>query len=70
MSAYCISSKSESFAFICPSCEAKYKVVTFGASRNAHHHRNRCLRCDALFPTGYGSVFLKYILLAQRGSRA
>jgi hypothetical protein len=70
MPAHCVSSKSESFAFICPSCEAKYKVVTFGAPSDMHHHRNGCSRCDALFPAGYGNVFLKYILLAPRRGRA
>jgi hypothetical protein len=70
MSAHCISSKTVPFAFICPSCEAEYKVVTFGASSNIHHRKIGCLRCDALFPAGEGTVSLKYILMAPRRRRA
>jgi hypothetical protein len=70
MSAHCVSGKSEPFAFICPSCEAQYNVVMFGAPSNGHHRKIGCLRCDALFPAGEGNVFLKYILMAPRRVRA
>ena len=69
MSAHCLPSKSETFAFICPSCEAEYKVVTVAARSDMRNRKNGCLRCDALFPAGEGNVFLKYILMAPRRGR-
>jgi hypothetical protein len=68
MTAHCVISESEPFTFICPSCEAEYKVVTTGTPSDSHHRRIGCLRCDALLPAAYGNVFLKYILMEpQRG---
>ena len=66
MSTHCVSSKRESFAFTCPSCEAQYKVITFGAPSNRNRRKMGCLRCDALFPMGEGNLSLKYILMAPR----
>jgi hypothetical protein len=70
MSAHCVPNKSEPFAFICPSCEAEYKVVTVAAPSDMRRRKIGCLRCDALFPAGHGNVFLKYILMAPRRSKA
>jgi hypothetical protein len=65
-----MSAQSEPFAFICPSCEAQYKVITFGAPSNRNRRKMGCLRCDALFPMGEGNLSLKYILMAPRRGRA
>lgn len=65
-----VASKSEPFTFICPSCEANYKVVTFGAPSSTRRRRIGCLRCDALFPAGEGNIFLKYNLMMLRRGRA
>jgi hypothetical protein len=66
MSARCLPSKSERFAFVCPSCEAEYEVITLSARSHMRNRRNGCLRCDALFPAGEGNVSLKYILSEPR----
>jgi predicted Zn finger-like uncharacterized protein len=66
MTTHCVMSKSQPFSFVCPSCEAKYNVVTFEAPSNMRRRRIRCLRCDALFPAGEGNIFLKYNLMAPR----
>ena len=60
MPAHCLSNKSEPIAFACPSCGAKYMIVTIEVPNGS---KFSCVRCDALFPVGEGQVSLEYILL-------
>jgi predicted Zn finger-like uncharacterized protein len=54
---------SEPIPLSCPSCGAKYKIVTIDSPAEAPYSKVACLRCDALFPAGDGRVFFKYILI-------
>jgi hypothetical protein len=56
--------KSEPIAFACPSCEAKYLIVTIEVPGDVKQNKFGCLKCDALFPVGHGRVSLEYILLS------
>jgi predicted Zn finger-like uncharacterized protein len=40
---------SEPILFSCPSCRAKYKIVTIDSPGNRHHGRVACMKCNALF---------------------
>jgi predicted RNA-binding Zn-ribbon protein involved in translation (DUF1610 family) len=61
--AHCLSNKSEPIAFDCPSCGAKYIIVTISIANGLAHSKFGCVKCDALFPVGEGRVSLEYILL-------
>jgi hypothetical protein len=61
---------SEPVAFNCPSCEAEYKIITIEAPSDTPRSKIGCLRCDALFPSGEGSVVLKYILVEPLSGKA
>ena len=63
MPAPCLSDKSEPIAFACPSCGAKYIIVTIGVANGVQQSKFACVKCDALFPVGEGQVSLEYILL-------
>lgn len=67
MPAHCFLNNSEPVAFACPSCEAQYKIITIEAPSDTSRSKVGCLRCDALFPSGEGSVVLKYILVGAPG---
>ena len=49
--------------FDCPSCGAKYIIVTIDVANSVQHSKFACVKCDALFPVGEGQVALEYILL-------
>jgi predicted Zn finger-like uncharacterized protein len=52
------------FAFACPSCGAKYIVLTKEIPGDARHsNKFGCVRCDTLFPVVEGRVSLEYILV-------
>jgi hypothetical protein len=57
-------SKSEPIAFSCPSCEAKYKIVTIEAS-DVQQGRISCVKCGFPFPAGEGDVIFKYFLVGR-----
>jgi hypothetical protein len=63
MPAHCLSNKSEPSAFACPSCRAKYIIVTIEVPNGVQHSKFGCVKCDASFPVGEGRVSLEYILL-------
>ena len=54
--------KSEPIAFNCPSCGAKYIIVTTDVANSVRRRKFDCVKCDALFPGGEGQVSLEYIL--------
>jgi len=54
---------SEPILYSCPSCRAKYKIVTIDSPGNWHHGKIACLECNALFPAGDERVLFKYILM-------
>jgi transcription elongation factor Elf1 len=58
-----LSHKPEPITFDCPSCGAKYIIVTIDVANSVQHSKFACLKCDALFPVGEGQVSLEYILL-------
>jgi hypothetical protein len=70
MPAHCLPNNSEPVAFTCPSCEAEYKVIAIDAPSDMPRSKIGCLRCDALFPSGEGSVVLKYILAGPPSDKA
>ena len=63
MPAHCLSNKSDPIAFDCPSCGAKYIIVTIEVPKGAQQSKFGCVKCYALFPVGEGRVSLEYILL-------
>jgi predicted RNA-binding Zn-ribbon protein involved in translation (DUF1610 family) len=52
-------SKSEPIPFSCPSCKAKYQIVTIEVC-DLQQGRISCLRCGFPFPAGEGNVIFKY----------
>ena len=50
----CSPNKTEPIAFSCPSCGAKYIIVTIDVPRDGQHNKFDCVMCDALFPLGEG----------------
>ena len=54
--------KSEPIAFDCPSCGAKYIIVTTDVANSVQRRKLDCVKCAALFPAGEGQVSLEYIL--------
>jgi hypothetical protein len=58
-----LANKSEPIAFECPSCAAKYIIVTIEVPDGVQHSKFGCVKCDALFPVGDGRVSLEYKLL-------
>jgi hypothetical protein len=70
MPAHCVPNNSEPFTFNCPSCEAEYKIITIEAPNDTPRSKIGCLRCDALFPSGEGSVVFKYILVEPLSNKA
>jgi predicted Zn finger-like uncharacterized protein len=56
-------SMSEPIPFICPACEAEYKIVTIEALDV--QQKVRCLKCDALFPAAEGRAAFKYFLVGR-----
>jgi predicted Zn finger-like uncharacterized protein len=54
---------SEPIAFDCPSCGAKYIIVTIDVANGVQRSKVACVKCGDLFPAGAGRVSLKYILL-------
>ena len=62
MPARCLSDKSEPIAFACPSCGAKYIIVTIGVANGVQQSEFGCVKCDALFPVGERRVPLEYIV--------
>ena len=63
MPARCLTNKSEPIAFACPSCGAKYVIVTIDVPDGGQHNKFSCVKCDALFPVAEGQIALEYILL-------
>jgi hypothetical protein len=63
MPAHYLSNKAEPIIFDCPSCAAKYIIVTTDFANSVQHSKRACVKCDALFPVGEGQVSLEYILL-------
>jgi hypothetical protein len=61
-------SKSEPIPFSCPSCEAKYKIVTINTC-DVQHGKISCLRCGCPFPASEGNVSLKYFLVRRPSGR-
>jgi hypothetical protein len=63
-----LSKSEEPIPFSCPSCEAKYKMVTIEA---CHLQRGKisCLRCGFPFPASEGNVSLKYFLVRRPSGR-
>jgi transposase-like protein len=57
--------KSEPIPFACPSCGAKYIIVTVQVPKDGQHNKFGCVKCDALFPVGEGRVPLEYVLVQQ-----
>jgi hypothetical protein len=70
MPAHCLPNNSEPVIFVCPSCEAEYKIITIEAPSDTPRSKIGCLRCDALFPSGEGSVVLKYIPVEAPSGKA
>jgi hypothetical protein len=70
MPAHCLPNCSEPVTFNCLSCEAEYKIITIEAPSDRPRGKIGCLRCDALFPSGEGSVVLKYILVEPPSDKA
>jgi len=64
MPARTVPNKSEPIVFACPSCEAKYLIVTVEVPSDGEPNKFACLECDALFPVGQGRVSLEYILVS------
>jgi predicted Zn finger-like uncharacterized protein len=54
---------SEPIVFDCPSCGAKYIVVTIDVANSVQRSKVACMKCGDLFPVGEGRVSLKYLLL-------
>ncbi|MGN6749972.1 MAG: hypothetical protein ACTHJS_15400 [Xanthobacteraceae bacterium] len=67
-SARTFSDKSEPIPFGCPSCGAKYIIVTVQVPKDGQHNKFGCVKCDALFPAGEGRVSLEYVLVQQTGA--
>ena len=63
MPASCLPDKLESIAFDCPSCGAKYIIVTTDDANSVQRSKFACVKCDTFFPSGEGQVSLEYILL-------
>jgi hypothetical protein len=63
MPAHSLSNKSEPIPFACPSCGAKYIIVTIEVPNGVQHSKFGCVKCYGLFPVGQGRVSLEYILL-------
>ena len=61
-------SKSEPIPFSCPSCEAKYKIVTINTC-DVQHGKISCLRCGSPLPASEGNVSLKYFLVTRPSGR-
>jgi hypothetical protein len=57
-----IPNKSEPTPFACPSCGAKYLIVTIEVPSDVQQNKFGCLKCDALFPVGQGRASLEYII--------
>jgi transcription elongation factor Elf1 len=55
--------QSEPIAFDCPSCGAKYIIVTIDIANCVQPSKVSCVKCDALFPIAEGQVSLEYVLL-------
>ena len=63
-------SKSEPIPFSCPSCEAKYKIVTINTNTcDVQHGKISCLRCGSPLPASEGNVSLKYFLVTRPSGR-
>ena len=63
MPARCVTNKSEPKAFDCPSCGAKYIIVTLQVPSDVQHRKFGCVKCEGLFPVSEGRVSLEYILI-------
>ena len=63
MPASCLPNKPEPITFDCPSCGAKYIIVTMDVANSVPRSNLACAKCGALFPVGEGQVSLEYILL-------
>ena len=57
-----IMSRSEPLPFSCPSCEAKYHIITVDTPADTQDDRV-CLRCGALFPSR--GAFLRYFRVGR-----
>jgi predicted Zn finger-like uncharacterized protein len=55
--------KSEPIAFDCPSCGAKYIIVTTDIVNGVQRRKFGCVTCGSLFPAGVGRVSLEYLPL-------
>jgi len=51
--------------FICPLCEAEFKVVRLEAASNGPDFAVFCPACETEFPTRDGSNILKYFLVGE-----
>lgn len=54
---------SEPILFSCPSCGAKYKIVTIDSPGSWYHGKVACSKCNALFPAGDESLLFKYMVI-------
>ena len=63
-----LSKSEEPIPFSCPSCEAKYKIVTINTC-DVQHGKISCLRCGSPLPASEGNVSLKYFLVTRPSGR-
>jgi hypothetical protein len=63
MPARCLTNKYEPIAFECPSCGAKYIIVTIEIPDGVRPSKFSCAKCYALSPVGEGRISFEYILL-------
>ena len=63
-----LSKLEEPIPFSCPSCEAKYKIVTINTC-DVQHGTISCLRCGFRFPASEGNVSLKNFLERRPSGR-
>ena len=63
-----LSKLEEPIPFSCPSCEAKYKIVTINTC-DLQRGKISCLRCGFPFPAVEGSVTFKYFLMRRPSGR-
>jgi transcription elongation factor Elf1 len=63
MPAGCLPNQPEPINFDCPSCGAKYIMVTTDIVNGVQRTKFGCVKCGSLFPAGVGQVSLEYIPL-------
>jgi predicted Zn finger-like uncharacterized protein len=60
--------RPEPIIFSCPSCGAKYKIVTIDSPGSWYHGKVACSKCNTLFPAGDEHMLFKYVLVWPPGS--